>query len=313
MRGTHDVIAFHALRPGIIPAYARNTCRNDTRGCCTWDHPRVCGEHGTTLGSKRLKRGSSPRMRGTPSQTQCAARPSGIIPAYAGNTVTIMKNPSKTWDHPRVCGEHLTGNPYLLMVQGSSPRMRGTLGFSVTNTNDAGIIPAYAGNTVRACSLRLVMWDHPRVCGEHPRDTAPRVQTRGSSPRMRGTLRPQGRDAACPGIIPAYAGNTSPVPQSNSSASGSSPRMRGTLHSRNFITQLTGIIPAYAGNTFRPVMVGVRPRDHPRVCGEHEPLVPSVCDVLGSSPRMRGTQTIPMKTIWRIGDHPRVCGEHTLT
>ena len=70
--------------------------------------------------------GSSPRMRGTLAGTIPVDAVHGIIPAYAGNTVTIMKNPSKTWDHPRVCGEHLTGNPYLLMVQGSSPRMRGT-------------------------------------------------------------------------------------------------------------------------------------------------------------------------------------------
>ena len=269
MRGTHDVIAFHALRPGIIPAYARNTCRNDTRGCCTWDHPRVCGEHGTTLGSKRLKRGSSPRMRGTPekdmepyqtggiipayagntkdyrehtphvrdhprvcgehckgvlicgillgssprmrgtpSQTQCAARPSGIIPAYAGNTVTIMKNPSKTWDHPRVCGEHLTGNPYLLMVQGSSPRMRGTLGFSVTNTNDAGIIPAYAGNTWRPSSNLRCVRDHPRVCGEHEAFGTSASKAQGSSPRMRGTLVARIPEEIRGWIIPAYAGNT---------------------------------------------------------------------------------------------------------
>ena len=234
---------------GIIPAYAGNTFRRRRVRVQGGDHPRVCGEHKRLPRTHTTRPGSSPRMRGTLQRSLDMWYFIGIIPAYAGNTQSNTMRGASVWDHPRVCGEHLTGNPYLLMVPGSSPRMRGTLGFSVTNTNDAGIIPAYAGNTVRACSLRLVMWDHPRVCGEHPRDTAPRVQTRGSSPRMRGTLRPQGRDAACPGIIPAYAGNTSPVPQSNSSASGSSPRMRGTLHSRNFITQLTGIIPAYAGNT----------------------------------------------------------------
>ena len=252
MRGTHDVIAFHALRPGIIPAYARNTCRNDTRGCCTWDHPRVCGEHGTTLGSKRLKRGSSPRMRGTPEKDMEPYQTGGIIPAYAGNTFFPDKRKGVNRDHPRVCGEHFSVSLLFLTVRGSSPRMRGTPVACPHAWAMPGIIPAYAGNTVRACSLRLVMWDHPRVCGEHPRDTAPRVQTRGSSPRMRGTLRPQGRDAACPGIIPAYAGNTSPVPQSNSSASGSSPRMRGTHAANALCDPWGGIIPAYAGNT-RPM------------------------------------------------------------
>ncbi len=188
-------------------------------------------------------------MRGTPSQTQCAARPSGIIPAYAGNTVTIMKNPSKTWDHPRVCGEHGDNNEESIEDLGSSPRMRGTPYRQPVLAHGAGIIPAYAGNTRLQRYQHERCRDHPRVCGEHCEGLFVASGDVGSSPRMRGTLRPQGRDAACPGIIPAYAGNTSPVPQSNSSASGSSPRMRGTLHSRNFITQLTGIIPAYAGNT----------------------------------------------------------------
>ena len=167
MRGTRHHARLETVETGIIPAYAGNTRERHGTVSDRRDHPRVCGEHLPASSGSCTRRGSSPRMRGTPSQTQCAARPSGIIPAYAGNTVTIMKNPSKTWDHPRVCGEHLTGNPYLLMVQGSSPRMRGTLGFSVTNTNDAGIIPAYAGNTVSYGVKRLVNGDHPRVCGEH--------------------------------------------------------------------------------------------------------------------------------------------------
>ena len=70
--------------------------------------------------------------------------------------------------------------------------------------------------------------------------------------------------------------------------------------------------------------------DHPRVCGEHDPLVPSVCDVLGSSPRMRGTlgrrvvglclvgiipayagNTLPvLPNPFSPRDHPHVCGEH---
>ena len=126
MRGTHDVIAFHALRPGIIPAYARNTCRNDTRGCCTWDHPRVCGEHGTTLGSKRLKRGSSPRMRGTPEKDMEPYQTGGIIPAYAGNTFRRRRVRVQGGDHPRVCGEHPVKHNARRVRLGSSPRMRGT-------------------------------------------------------------------------------------------------------------------------------------------------------------------------------------------
>ena len=249
MRGTPEKDMEPYQTGGIIPAYAGNTFRRRRVRVQGGDHPRVCGEHKRLPRTHTTRPGSSPRMRGTLQRSLDMWYFIGIIPAYAGNTQSNTMRGASVWDHPRVCGEHGDNNEESIEDLGSSPRMRGTPYRQPVLAHGAGIIPAYAGNTVRACSLRLVMWDHPRVCGEHPRDTAPRVQTRGSSPRMRGTLRPQGRDAACPGIIPAYAGNTSPVPQSNSSASGSSPRMRGTLHSRNFITQLTGIIPAYAGNT----------------------------------------------------------------
>ena len=65
--------------------------------------------------------------------------------------------------------------------------------------------------------------------------------------------------------------------------------MRGTPHDVFVGECHIGIIPAYAGNTFRPVMVGVRPRDHPRVCGEHNPQAQNLIIAVGSSPRMRGT------------------------
>ena len=52
----------------------------------------------------------------------------GIIPADAGNTAKpdIITNMAE--DHPRGCGEHLTGPNTVSMPNGSSPRMRGTHG-----------------------------------------------------------------------------------------------------------------------------------------------------------------------------------------
>ena len=71
-----------------------------------------------------------------------------------------------------------------------------------------GIIPAYAGSTVKLDSVCAVLADHPRLRGEH---TPGRLRLRllmGSSPLTRGAL-----GAAAPrdlkdGIIPAYAGST---------------------------------------------------------------------------------------------------------
>ena len=69
--------------------------------------------------------------------------------------------------------------------------MRGTLPVGNRVRGITGIIPAYAGNTVREILGRADRRDHPRICGEHLR---------------RVTVH-----AMCIGIIPAYAGNTHAV------------------------------------------------------------------------------------------------------
>ena len=65
--------------------------------------------------------------------------------------------------------------------------------------------------------------------------------------------------------------------------------MRGTPEWHRVDTYLIGIIPAYAGNTSTHVAHNFNPRDHPRVCGEHQSQQWVDGDALGSSPRMRGT------------------------
>ena len=215
-----------------------------------------------------------------------------------------------------------------------------------------GIIPAYAGNTNETKTRLFEPRDHPRVCGEHPQLTGGDVQKAGSSPRMRGTHVCKLVFSTCKGIIPAYAGNTPvkigwhvgygdhprvcgehlPLVSSSAASAGSSPRMRGTPHPGQTRPRRHGIIPAYAGNTSHRPSETRSTWDHPRVCGEHWIDRSGTPQYLGSSPRMRGTQShcrpcmrhigiIPAyagntSAAWCCsrppGDHPRVCGEHTL-
>ena len=147
MRGTHDVIAFHALRPGIIPAYAGNTTNISTPSNCARDHPRVCGEHVLVSSGISVISGSSPRMRGTPLRGFRRHVEAGIIPAYAGNTCDVSNHIHGCRDHPRVCGEHYAVKDSMADYTGSSPRMRGTHGQFAVRVAIGGIIPAYAGNT----------------------------------------------------------------------------------------------------------------------------------------------------------------------
>ena len=147
MRGTLLRLRLDWREFGIIPAYAGNTLPSNGWPWSMRDHPRVCGEH--TGGSQRMMHnpGSSPRMRGTRISLIMPIAPTGIIPAYAGNTELHFVFSHQHWDHPRVCGEHSSLICFSLARRGSSPRMRGTPADNDIRAWVAGIIPAYAGNT----------------------------------------------------------------------------------------------------------------------------------------------------------------------
>ncbi len=269
MRGTRP----RAMRPqclkGIIPAYAGNTTPSHQQHLCMWDHPRICGEH-TDVNRKVVNhQGSSPHMRGTLLTGEIIRQTIGIIPAYAGNTGSGSTGAGSEGDHPRICGEHTLCRSMTSNFWGSSPHMRGTRIYEGTCTGRVGIIPAYAGNTMKLIEMLAISRDHPRICGEHV--SAPRAASLavGSSPHMRGTPACRWSARGLAGIIPAYAGNTMSLKNVSlrcwdhpricgehvssftgpMGTQGSSPHMRGThLTKRKPIYQF-GIIPAYAGNT----------------------------------------------------------------
>ena len=54
-----------------------------------------------------------------------------------------------TADHPRVCGEHCSCSKVGHLILGSSPRMRGALIYEAREHHAHGIIPAYAGSTLK--------------------------------------------------------------------------------------------------------------------------------------------------------------------
>ena len=187
MRGTLRHARLAIKSGGIIPAYAGNTEVVSFHSMPIGDHPRVCGEHVVSVSGRVTDSGSSPRMRGTRVILFLPSHDIRIIPAYAGNTSAARRREYMRWDHPRVCGEHITPNPFANAVLGSSPRMRGTRNASRSGTISCGIIPAYAGNTRTNNRHPCGAWDHPRVCGEHELQPLNTSQQSGSSPRMRGT------------------------------------------------------------------------------------------------------------------------------
>ena len=233
-------------------------------------------------------------------------------------------------DHPRVCGEHHADPSGPHPTGGSSPRMRGTPAGWARGTRSRGIIPAYAGNTIRCLSARRATVDHPRVCGEHFSVASHLRVNPGSSPRMRGTLAPVIIGHVAHGIIPAYAGNT-PARLYRRSAVRDHPRVCGE-HSERFrqCGRHLGSSPRMRGTLATWPSPKAARRDHPRVCGEHRSAPRRSAPRKGSSPRMRGTHLVNLQLDDRAGiipayagntrmvfflpngsgDHPRVCGEH---
>ena len=151
--------------------------------------------------------------------------------------------------------------------------MRGALLVVDAHVLLVGIIPAYAGSTTSGEQKKVMIQDHPRVCGEHPTSSLSFLRLPGSSPRMRGAQALYHVLVGAFGIIPAYAGSTylanSHLPpardhprvcgEHQTSRSlwyvswGSSPRMRGALSRTISSTSWPRIIPAYAGSTLHEV------------------------------------------------------------
>ena len=189
MRGSHRQADAELQSVGIIPAHAGLTSEPFPRSVRRRDHPRACGAHDTSHGGKIICMGSSPRMRGSLSSVYLTILLSGIIPAHAGLTRHEIQQLPTCRDHPRACGAHFLSRPCRLRMRGSSPRMRGSRFEGTAADLHAGIIPAHAGLTRSSSSPWTAGWDHPRACGAHLAAGKVHDLDRGSSPRMRGSLK----------------------------------------------------------------------------------------------------------------------------
>ncbi len=151
----------------IIPAYAGSTVRIQIGGFDFEDHPRIRGEHVMVTGCSLGAAGSSPHTRGARGRRRVGWSWSGIIPAYAGSTTSPLHTAEPDSDHPRIRGEHLSGEPAVWSETGSSPHTRGAHLLEKRGLIGGRIIPAYAGSTGRdGYNVRIVA-DHPRIRGEH--------------------------------------------------------------------------------------------------------------------------------------------------
>ena len=111
-------------------------------------------------------------------------------------------------DHPRGCGENGITAPALVFVVGSPPRMRGKRHTTLLYRSFDGITPADAGKTFVNSFILLILWDHPRGCGENTFYKKGTCHIKGSPPRMRGKHLHRRDDVRYTRITPADAGKT---------------------------------------------------------------------------------------------------------
>ena len=232
----------------------------------------------------------------------------GIIPACAGSTVPAGRISPSCRDHPRMCGEHCCTCALMPAIVGSSPHVRGALSDQEGTYQAIGIIPACAGSTAPHGRTARPKRDHPRMCGEHSFNIHQFAGEQGSSPHVRGARSGGSSVSLLMGIIPACAGSTKgafgiqgrhwdhprmcgehalnemKIPREV----GSSPHVRGARGSCVVPERVGGIIPACAGSTKGSMTVKSTLRDHPRMCGEHDPPCWSLHVFQGSSPHVRG-------------------------
>ena len=327
-RGARQPFKTAPLRNGIIPAYAGSTSLGSCRRGGLWDHPRIRGEHQSAMMTYLTLSGSSPHTRGARRGLPKTAQPDRIIPAYAGSTRARRRQCAAEQDHPRIRGEHRQKTPSPATTRGSSPHTRGARELSRHLLFDAGIIPAYAGSTLRNAYKLMKLEDHPRIRGEHVYHTAAIFDQSGSSPHTRGARYAANECDAVYGIIPAYAGSTSRqwslaaggrdhprirgehahTALKMTIRAGSSPHTRGALASAAAGAGTAGIIPAYAGSTRGSARCRTGGRDHPRIRGEHVAEIFKFPDHPGSSPHTRGAPSSRMNSSKISGIIPAYAG-----
>ena len=196
--------------PRIIPARAGQTSAMAASAVCRTDHPRACGANSFKSGEKGALLGSSPRVRGKPSARVLMSTHPRIIPARAGQTAARCCPCPQSTDHPRACGANWNCSRKSASCAGSSPRVRGKHRRRYVQQWLGRIIPARAGQTIRARLPARRTPDHPRACGANVLISTHPTRSVGSSPRVRGKRHPTGYPPTQSRIIPARAGQTRP-------------------------------------------------------------------------------------------------------
>ena len=348
--GTLRVALTAHLQARFIPTGVGNTSLSFFDIFQSAVHPHGCGEHPVCACSNACCFGSSPRVWGTQHDTVTLDIGNRFIPTGVGNTATSASARSGSSVHPHGCGEHSSVSIACRVLLGSSPRVWGTRQQDQRGRQRRRFIPTGVGNTGSADGAASARSVHPHGCGEHKIRFLREVRSSGSSPRVWGTRISSAGRYTIGWFIPTGVGNTRRRQLRRCASSvhphgcgehgvdriklrlqlGSSPRVWGTPISGNAAIDIQRFIPTGVGNTLVKTASSRFGTVHPHGCGEHAARCLARRITRGSSPRVWGTLTLPLKErreerfiptgvgntaisspdIWPVTVHPHGCGEH---
>ena len=168
----------------FIPAHAGLMYRSLRSRDSIAVHPRACGAYNYIGEFSRIKRGSSPRMRGLYALATLHCYKKRFIPAHAGLICATRNIGSVSAVHPRACGAYECHFSYLVCFHTVHPRACG----------------AYA------TAFPFCLPVHPRACGAYITRFHSAGSYVGSSPRMRGLFCAASSCCWLTRFIPAHAG-----------------------------------------------------------------------------------------------------------
>jgi hypothetical protein len=274
-------------------------------------------------------RGLSPRARGNQRSDRAPRGAQGPIPACAGEPRSGPTRARRPRAYPRVRGGTAYRGVLVEEVGGLSPRARGNPGGAVGTCQDAGPIPACAGEPALDLFLPNLKGAYPRVRGGTRAWFWNPTSALGLSPRARGNLGRMRWRALWLGPIPACAGepNTEKCIKTILGAyprvrggtdskavlqvwhEGLSPRARGNLDDLRPVSRVIGPIPACAGEPPGSLRHPIAAGAYPRVRGGTCVATPATSPCVGLSPRARGNLGVQEGPLQCKGPIPACAGE----
>ena len=318
-----------APRTGYIPARAGEASWRRPGALRRPVHPRACGGSWPLPAGCASLSGTSPRVRGKRLHDDERVRVLRYIPARAGEAYTRLHGSFRSKVHPRACGGSQVIQRAGVIVEGTSPRVRGKPTVAGEDDGPRRYIPARAGEAFSRGPPGPRFEVHPRACGGSSRFILSRSSPRGTSPRVRGKLHARAfaritlryiparageaqlvaRVSVRPTVHPRACGGSSPPSPAAKSNMGTSPRVRGKHRRARCSPGRRRYIPARAGEASRPCSAARGAWVHPRACGGSQPGGRGFFRVGGTSPRVRGKPTTCGPCFQTIGYIPARAGE----